>query len=150
MTRFEHTVEIQRPVEEVWAYVMEPANNPGWQGPIVEVRRPEGLPLEVGTEFTQVASFLGKRFEITLVMTVLSPTTRSAVRTSSGPVRLDGHYRFEQVEAGTRFTTEGEVEAHGFFSVAEPVFAAVARREWASSCEMLKQLLEAEVTADAP
>jgi uncharacterized protein YndB with AHSA1/START domain len=150
MTRFEHSVVIRRPVEEVWAYVMEPANNPAWQGPIVAVRRPAGAPLEVGTEIPEVASFLGKRFEITLVMSELEPTRRSVVRTSSGPVSLDGSYRFERVEGGTRFTTEADVEAHGFFTVAEPVFAGVARREWASSCAMLKQLLEAEVTADAP
>jgi hypothetical protein len=150
MTSFEHSVVIRRPVEEVWDYVMETTNNPAWQGPIVEVRRPVGAPLEVGAEIPEVASFLGKRFGVTLTVTELEPLTRSAVRTSSGPVRLDGCYRFEPVPGGTRFSMEGEVEAHGFFSVAEPVFAAAARREAASSCQRLKQLLEAEVTADAP
>ncbi len=151
MTRFEHSVVIQRPVEEVWAFVMEAANDPVWQGPIIEVRRPAGKPLELGSEIPEVASFLGKRFEITLVVTEHEPMTRSAVRTSAGPVRLDGSYRFEAVEEGsTRFTTEGVVEADGFFSVAEPVFARLARREWESSCAALKDILEAEVTADAP
>jgi len=150
MARFEHSVVIQRKVEEVWAYVVETANNPAWQGPIVEVRRPAGRPLEVGAEIPEVASFLGKRFPVTLVVTELEPMTRSAVRTSAGPVRLDGSYRFEPVDGGTRFTMAGEVDAHGFFSVAEPVFAGVTRRESASSCERLKQLLEAEVTTDAP
>jgi hypothetical protein len=66
------------------------------------------------------------------------------VRTTSGPVRLDGSYRLEAVDEGsTRFTNEGVVEAHGFFKVAEPVFARMARREWASSCATLKDLLEA-------
>lgn len=150
MTRFEHSVEIRRPVEEVWAYVMETANNPVWQGPIIEVRRHAGVPLEVGAEIPETASFLGKHFQVTLVVSELEPMTRSAVRTSSGPVRLDGSYRFEPVDGGTRFTMAGEVEAHGFFSVAEPVLATLTRRESASSCERLKQLLEAEVTADAP
>ena len=98
----------------------------------------------------EVASFLGKRFQVTLVVSELEPMTRSAVCTSAGPVRLEGSYRFEPVPGGTRFTMAGEVGAHGFFSVAEPVFAGVTRREAANSCQRLKRLLEAEVTADAP
>lgn len=151
MIRFEHSVAIRRPVEEVWAYVMEATNGPVWQGPIIEVHRPAGKPLELGSEIPEVASFLGKRFDITLVVTEHEPMKRSAVRTTKGPVRLDGSYRFDELgEAGTRFTTEGAVEAHGFFSVAEPVFARLARREWESSCAALKDILEAEVAADAP
>ena len=150
MTRFEHSVEIQRPIEDVWAYVSDVANNPVWQGPIQEVRHPAGAPLEVGSEIVEVASFLGKRFEITLVLTQHDPMKGSAVRSSSGPVDLEGTYSFEQVEGGTRFTAKGEVEAHGFFRVAEPVFARIARREWASSCAVLKELLEAETTAASP
>jgi len=127
----------------VWSYVSNVENNPVWQGPMVEVRQGAGQQMEVGTKIEEVAQFLGKRFEITLEITDHEPLKRSAVRTTAGPVRLDGSYRFEEAGAGTRFTTEGEVEAHGFFRLAEPVFARVARREWASSCETLKELLEA-------
>jgi hypothetical protein len=151
MTRFEHSVVIQRPLADVWAYVMEPANNAVWQGPIIEVHYPAGKPLELGSEIPEVVSFLGKRFTLTLVVTEHEPSTRSAVRTTSGPVRLDGSYRLEAVDEGsTRFTNEGVVEAHGFFKVAEPVFARMARREWASSCATLKDLLEAEAAPEAP
>jgi len=143
-------VVIARPIEDVWAYVMEPTNNPVWQGPMIDVRRTAGSPLDVGSEIEEVAHFLGKRFEITLEVTEHEPPTRSAVRTSSGPVRLDGSYRFERVDGGTRFSTEGEVEAHGFFRLAEPVFARLAGREWASSCETLKELLEAGAPAGSP
>lgn len=145
MTRFEHSVVIQRPVDDVWDYVMETTNNPMWQGPMIEVRRPAGEPLELGSEIPEVASFLGRRFDLTLVVTEYEPRRKSAVRTSSGPVSLDGSYRFDAIDEGsTRFTTEAMVEAHGFFRVAEPVFAQLARREWESSCAALKDILEAE------
>jgi hypothetical protein len=150
MTRFEHSVVIHRPIEDVWTYVSDVANNPVWQGPIQEVRQPAGGPLEVGSEIVEVASFLGKRFEITLVLTEHDPMRRSGVRTSSGPVRLDGSYLFERVDEGTRFTAQGEVEAHGFFRLAEPLFARIAGREWAASCLVLKDLLEAEAPAASP
>ncbi|HZJ06590.1 MAG TPA: SRPBCC family protein [Nocardioidaceae bacterium] len=150
MTRFEHSVVIDRPLEEVWGYVNDPGNNPVWQGPMIEVRGSAGAPLELGSEIAEVAQFLGKRFEITLEVTEHEPMRHSAVRTSAGPVRLDGSYRFEPVDGGTRFTTEGEVEAHGFFRLAEPVFARLAAREWASSCENLKDPLEAGGTNGSP
>ncbi len=150
MTRFEHSVVIERPIEEVWAYVTEAANNPVWQGPMLEVRSGSGTTMEVGTQIEEIVQFLGKRFHITLEITEHEPMSRSAVRTSSGPVRLDGTYRFDRVDGGTRFSTQGDVEAHGFFKLAEPVFARMARREWVSSCETLKDVLEAGSGGSAP
>jgi hypothetical protein len=73
--------------------------------------------------------------------------TRSAVRTSFAPVRLDGRYRFDPVDCGTRFTTRGDMEAQGFFRLAEPVFARMARREWVPSCETIENVLESGAAA---
>jgi hypothetical protein len=36
-----------------------------------------------------------------------------------------------------------ETDAHGFFKLAEPVFGRMARRDVTTSCEHLKDLLEA-------
>lgn len=146
MTRFEHSVTIARPLEEVWAYVMEPANDPVWQGPVIEVHRETGAPLEVGSEIEEAVQFLGRRFEVRYVVTEHEPMTRSAVRTTSGPVHFTGSYTCAATAGGTRFSMEGETDAHGLFKLAEPVFARLARREWAASCEVLKELLEAGVT----
>jgi len=150
MTKFEHSVLIQRPLEEVWAYVMEPANDPVWQGPVIEVRRGAGEEMSVGSEIEEVMQFLGRRFEVTFTVTEHEPMRRSAVRVSSGPVPMNGSYRLDPVAGGTRFTMEGETEAHGLFKLAEPVFARMARREWESSCEVLKDLLEAGATRESP
>jgi hypothetical protein len=39
-----------------------------------------------------------------------------------------------------------ETDAHGFFKLAEPVFARMARRDLATSAEHLKDILEANGT----
>ncbi len=144
MTTFEHSVVIRRPVEEVWDYVIDPANDPVWQGAVIEVRSSHPQ-LEVGSTIDEVSMFLGRRFEITWVVTEHEPPHYSAVTLAKGPVPMQGSYRFDPVEGGTRFTMKGETEAHGLFRLAEPVFARLARREWASYCEVLKDLLEAGV-----
>ena len=46
----------------------------------------------------------------------------------------------------TRFTAATDADAHGFFKLAEPVFARMARRDLASSMGHLKDLLEANGT----
>jgi hypothetical protein len=61
----------------------------------------------------------------------------------SGPVPLSGTYAFEAVNGGTRFTVTGELDAHGFFKLAEPVFARITGRELESNLGHLKDLLEA-------
>lgn len=147
MTRIEHSVVIERPVEEVWAYISDPTNNTVWQGPVIEVRSKPTI--EVGSEVTEVMKFLGRRVETTWVVTEHEPMRRSAVRTTSGPVPMRGGYLLEPVDGGTRFTMDSDLDAHGFFKLAEPVFARMARREAVSSCDNLKELLEAGV-AESP
>ncbi len=150
MTRIEHSVVIARPIEDVWAYVDDAANNPVWQGPVIEVRRGGGVPIEVGSEIEEVLQFLGRRLEVTWVVTEHEPMRLASVRASSAPVPMEGTYRLAQVEGGTRFTMAAEMEAHGLFKLAEPVFARMIRRETASSCEVLKELLEAGADTMSP
>ena len=45
---------------------------------------------------------------------------------------------------GTRLTARLETDAHGFFKLAEPVFARMARREFVTSVEQLKDILETD------
>ena len=146
MTRFEHSVVIERPLDEVWDYVMEPVNDPVWQAMVSEVRREAGAPVEVGTEIEKVFQFLGRRFEVTLEVTELEPRRRSSVRSAKGPVPMTGSYTFEAVDSGTRFSLTGETDAHGLFKLGEPVFARMARRDWEHSCQTLKELMEAGAT----
>lgn len=150
MTRFEHSVVIERPLDEVWDYVIEPANNSVWQSMVTEVRREPGVPVEVGTKVEEVLQFLGRRFDVTLEVTELEPRRRSTVRAAEGPVPMTGSYTFEAVGTSTRFSMEGETDAHGLFKLAEPVFARMARRDWEHSCQTLKDLLEAETSTASP
>ena len=142
MSRFEHSVTIERPLEEVWDYVMDPANDPVWQSMVIEARCSDAE-LRLGSRIEEVFQFLGRKFDITLEVTEHEPMRRSAVKASAGPVPMTGSYEFERVNGGTRFRTEGETDAHGLFKLAEPAFARMAGRAWATSCSQLKDVLEA-------
>jgi hypothetical protein len=59
----------------------------------------------------------------------------------SGPIPLSGTFALEPVGGATRFTVTGELDAHGFFKLAEPVFAGIAGRELEANLSQLGQLL---------
>ena len=145
MTTIQHTVTIGRPVEDVWDYVMDIRNDPVWTTNIVGVGRGAGEPVEVGLDFEETYRFLGVEMPITFTITEHEPHRRSAVEVADGPVPGRGSYDFEPVNGGaTRFTATLQTDAHGFFRLAEPVFARMARREFATSVEHLKDILETD------
>jgi uncharacterized membrane protein len=143
MTRIEHTVTIDRPVDEVWDYMMDARNDPVWMAHVVDVGRGADQPVEPGLEIDETIKFLGKRLQVTMKVTEHEPKRRSAIELTGSPVPGRGAYEFEPVDGGTRLTATLETDAHGFFKLAEPVFARMARRDFAGNFETLKDLLEA-------
>lgn len=144
MTKLSESVVIERPVEEVFGFLDEPANNPLWQPGTVESRQVTEGPMEVGTRIAQVTHFLGKRMEMIFE---ISEHVRNKTATArwSGPLAGYSTYTFEEADGATKLTISGEVEGHGFFKLAEPVFAVIAKRELRTSLDNLKDLLEARV-----
>jgi uncharacterized membrane protein len=144
MTKIERSVVIDRPVDEVFDFTHDQTNDALWQTTLVETQPLTEGPMRVGSRWREVRKFLGKRIETVMELTEYEPKTRSAVKMVSGPVPLSGRYLLEPVDGGTRFTVTGELDAHGFFKLAEPVFARITGRELESNLGHLKDLLEAE------
>jgi uncharacterized membrane protein len=143
MTKIERSIVINRPVADVFEFTHDLANNPLWQTTLVEVEPLTEGPMRVGARWKDVRKFLGKRIESVLELTGYEPNKSSAVKMVSGPVPFTGTYAFEPADGGTRFTVAGELDAHGFFKLAEPVFARITGRELESNLGHLKDLLEA-------
>ncbi len=143
MTHIQHTITIDRPVDEVWDYVLDTRNDPVWITNVVDVGRGAEAPVEVGLEIEETYKFLGVRLPTTLKVTEHEPPRRSAIEVSAGPIPARGSYEFDSVDGGTRFTMTMDTDAHGFFKLAEPVFARMARRDVAASLGNLKDILEA-------
>jgi hypothetical protein len=140
MTKIERSIVIQRPVEEVFAYTHEPANDPVWQTTLVESRA-DG-PIRVGTEISETRRFLGKRVRMKRRVTALEPPRGSSFETVTGPVPMAGVYTLEPVDGATRLTATGKLDAAGFYKLAEPVIARMATRELEASLAHLKDVLE--------
>ena len=145
--RQEHSVVINRPVEEVFAFVTDPNNDPLWQSTSLETEQISEGPVDVGATFRNISKFLGRRIESTYEVTENEPPHRQCVRITSGPIPGSGCYLFESADGGsTRFTQTFEAEVGGFFKLAEPLVGRAIRRQMEADMATLKDLLESGET----
>jgi carbon monoxide dehydrogenase subunit G len=140
MSAYAHTIEIERPVAEVFAFVTEPAHYPRWQPTLVSVEHAPG-PLRLGSVATEVRRFLGREMETTWNCVEHRPCSRSAIESEDGPVPFRGTFALEPSEAGTRFTWT--VELSGATSrLAGPLVSRATKSELKANSDRLKALLE--------
>lgn len=141
MATFEHSAEIHRPVDEVFAFLAEPANLPRWQTSPLDVRPHRRGPLRPGVEVTEVRRFLGRVMETTWICTEHRPSLRSVIESEEGPVPFRGTWELEPAGGATRFTWR--LEAGGLAArAAGSLVAHATRRELAANTLRLKELLE--------
>ena len=86
MARIEHSVVINRPAEEIWAFMADAANNPQWISGLVESRQISDGPMGSGTTIRNVGRFLGRQIESTYEITEWEPYKRGSVQSTSGPI----------------------------------------------------------------
>ena len=144
---FEASVEIERPVEEVFGYVTVPENLPEWAGPVVEVRDVQKAApdqLRQGDKFTAAAKFLGRRFETPCEVTDYLSNRQFSFRSTGGPVPQEFTYTFEPRLEGTHLTQSVQAKPGTFFRLTGPLFEAAGKRQIDNDLQTLKDLLEAE------
>jgi hypothetical protein len=141
MTLFEHTEQIQRPAEAVFAFLADPVNLPRWQMSLIAVRPHRRGPLRPGVEVTETRHFLGRTMETTWVCTEHRPSRRSVIESEAGPVPFRGIWELEADGEATAFTWT--LETGGLAArLANAVAARLARQELTEDALRLKRLLE--------
>jgi uncharacterized protein YndB with AHSA1/START domain len=142
MARMEASVVINRPIDEVFAYVMDVGNWTEWAG-LPEAERTSEGPVGVGTTFQGVSQFLGQRGEWTSEVTEYEPNRKMEQKITWGPMSIQQSVTCEPVEGGTRFTMVSKGETGGIFKLAEPVVNRMMQRQLESNLANLKDILEA-------
>ncbi len=144
MIKMEHSVVINRSIEEVFAFVTDVEKWPQWRAEVVEVKKSSEDPVGVGTTFSGVGRFLGRRLENINEVTQYEPNRKFGFKTTSGPVSMQFTDTFESVEGGTKVSLAMEGETGGFFKLAEPIMSRMVRRQFKNNYANLKDLLEAQ------
>ena len=145
MPRQAKSIVIQRPVEDVFAYMDDVSREPEWQPQLIEAEQIPSGPAAVGTKRRYVSDFLGKRVENTYVVKVYEPNTRLVVKTTTDSV-LDAtsDIRWEAVPEGTRVTMALDGRPRGALRfVPARVMESTFEKEVATTLKRLKERLEA-------
>ncbi len=143
MDEFEIVVDIDRPVRDVFAALVNFDRVPDWNSGVTEVKKANDDPLEVGSTVVYFGRFLGRSFESPSECTEYIREKKFSAKSTSGPFHLEIENTLEPVEGGTRMTSTFRGESRGFFKLAEPVVIRLAKHHFESSTENFKALLEA-------
>ena len=142
MTRVRGSIEIDRPVEEVFDCVADQRNEVFYNPKMTEsVKLTEG-PIGVGTRFRATVLSRGKPLQITTECTGFERPHRLTSRSLMAGSTVDGELRCQPVSAGTRFSWDWEVSVSGAARFAGPLIGWVGRREERAIWTGLKRLLE--------
>ena len=101
---FANTVTIERPAQDVFAFLADFENVPTWNYAIVETRKTSQGPVGVGATYRQIRS-VPARSEEEFEVTDFEPDTRLAIRGNLGPLEGTITYELEPAGAGTRLQT---------------------------------------------
>jgi uncharacterized membrane protein len=136
------TAIIDRPREEVAAYLRDPANDTTWIGGLRSARLLTPGPVAVGSQVERVAGFLGRRVRYVNEVTELSGD-RLAMRSVQSPFPMRVTYGHRPASDGaTEVSVRVEGNAGRFYALAAPLLGLAVRRSITRDLRNLKQVLE--------
>jgi carbon monoxide dehydrogenase subunit G len=142
MIKIEHSTVINRPIEEVFAFLEDSNNDPKWQTGVLEVEKTSEGAVGVGTTFREIRKFLGRQFETIYEITEHEFNKKLSSKAASGPIPFMITTTFEAVETGTRVTVVGEAEPGGFFKLGESVISRSFEKSLEADFTSLKAIME--------
>jgi len=134
-------IDIDRPPEDVFAFLTDISRLPDWQGSAASAEA-EG-PLAVGARIRETRRFLGREYKVVHEVTAYDPPQRFDVRSVEGPIPLSVRHTLEPSGGGTRLEAVGEANPKGLLRFAAGGVAKTAEAEFRRDFERLKELLEA-------
>ncbi len=139
------STEVDRPVEEVFAYATDPTRFAEWQKGVVEGHMEGADTLRVGARCLTTRRIGFANRPAVAEITHVDPPQRWGVRGVDGPIRATVDVSAESLgETRSRLTIAVDFEGHGIGKLLVPLFVLrAARKEMPANMATLRQRLEA-------
>jgi carbon monoxide dehydrogenase subunit G len=143
--RFDVTTVIDRPIDQVFAFLADGENDPKFSPRVQEIAKTTDGPPGVGTVYASTVKDAGmttkRRFEIT----EFEPPTRVRWKeiSKNTVTAAEGGYDLQQEGAGTRVTLHNVLEGHGFGKLIAPLALRAARKDADRFGSSIKAAVEA-------
>ena len=144
MPHFEYTLVINRPIDEVWAYLTDWFNTPRMGGyAALGLRQTSPGPTGVGSTLQGRNVFLGFETRLNHTVTEWDPPYAFADTMEGRPFRsLSQRGTLESIGDGTRLVISTEFELRPALRLLWPLFRPFVRRKMRTGVQGLKRLLE--------
>lgn len=138
----EQTVLINRPLEEVFAYLAHHQNASKWQADLVEASVDVGDVLRQGAKGHDARVHKDERQECGWVVTEYVPNSRIVYQSTPGQPRYTVQYSLKPLGGKTSFTCGVETELEGFQKVVAPLIKRTKTGRLRTDLATLKRILE--------
>jgi uncharacterized protein YndB with AHSA1/START domain len=150
MMKVEHSVVIDKPVEQVWNFLTDFQNTPKWDIGVLETRQTSEGSAGLGTTFQNTGPFLGRNSVREYEVTEYEPDKKVTVKLITPAMfirQAEVSYTFERAENRTKLTFRGGIEFSGLFKLIQPILLQRAKRDGQGDLVNLKRLIEAQSDA---
>jgi uncharacterized membrane protein len=141
MIQHEVSIHLNRPVEQVFAFLAEPRNLPTWQSNLIEIEQLTEAPLRLGSRVREVRRLGRRPSENRAEITVFEPNKRFETKTITKP-QVMVSYSFEPEGGGTRLRHRFVMLTAGLMRLLEPLILNSIKQQSNSDFETLKHVLE--------
>ncbi|HSX35837.1 MAG TPA: SRPBCC family protein [Patescibacteria group bacterium] len=122
MAHAENEIQINKPVQEVYAFLANGLNNPKWRPGVVSIELASGTAGALDALYKQVLSGPGgRRIAGDYVITAAVPDQTLSFAVVAGPARPTGGYYMERVGAGTKLKFVLDYEPKGLAKLMGPM-----------------------------
>ncbi len=143
--RFEGSTVIDRPIEEVFAFLADGENDPKFSPRVVEIAKTTDGPPGVGTVYASTVKDAGMKTKREFRLTEFEPPTR--IRWSEISKNIvtapEGGYDLSREGEGTRVTIHNVLEGHGPGKLIAPLALRSARKGADDFAAAIKRAVEA-------
>ena len=142
---FRATVVIDRPIEDVFAFLANGENDPKFSPRVLEIAKTTDGPPGVGTIYASTVKDAGMKTKREFKLTEFVPPTRIRwSETSKNAVTApEGGYDLEPDGQGTRLTVFNVLEGHGAGKLIAPLALRSARKGADDFANSIKSAVEA-------
>jgi hypothetical protein len=142
MAIYQNSILINRPLEEVFAFLSNAENDPKWKSGAVEVRKTSKGPVGVDSTWSSIGHLLGQRIESQMEYTEYEANWKYTVKCQSGPFPFESRVTFGRVAGFTSVSMRAEADPGGFFRLGEPLSLSMVRRQIQGDLVNLKDMME--------
>jgi len=138
---FSHTVEIPRPPEEVFPWLLEQDKVPRWTGHLERYEQLDGS-LGPGSRVRQVLDVSGRAIDVELEITRYDPPRGAESRFETNGIKVLNGYTLQAAGDGTRLTQSLEAKAGGLTAkMLLPVVQPRLEQKLTEDLERLREVL---------